>query len=164
LTISREKLRGITDTATQCTNADIRTCDPNASYIKDRDFQALPLGGNLVAEASAEFRFPVYGDFLAALFVDGGYLAQNTDKTLPKSQAAVTPGIGVRYLSPVGPIRVDVGWNPIKSEKLTVITEDTVAGRTQLITLPQSMQRTYAPSGGGFLSHLALHLSIGEAY
>jgi outer membrane protein insertion porin family/translocation and assembly module TamA len=163
LTISREKLRGITDTATQCANADIRTCDPNAPYIKDRDFQALPLGGNLVAEASVEFRFPVFGDFLGAVFVDGGYLAQTTDKSLPKSQAAITPGIGVRYLSPVGPIRVDVGLNPITTEKLTVVTEDTVDGRNQLITLPKSMQRTYSPVSG-FLSRLALHLSIGEAY
>lgn len=163
LTISREKLRGITDTATQCANADIRTCDPNASYIKDRDFQALPLGGNLVAEASVEFRFPLFGDFLGSVFLDGGYLAQTTDKSLPKSQAAVTPGIGVRYLSPVGPIRVDVGLNPITTEKLTVVTEDTVNGQNQLITLPKSMQRTYSPVSG-FLSRLALHLSIGEAY
>jgi len=164
LTIAPGKLRG-TDSLGHpiCTAVDISTCDPNAAYVKDRDFDARPLGGNIIAEASVEFRFPVYGDILGAVFVDGGYLAQTTDKTLPRSKTAITPGIGGRYLSPVGPIRVDIGWNPIRSEKLVVITEDTVGGQRKLVTLPNSLKRTYAP-GGGFLSHLTLHLSIGEAY
>jgi hypothetical protein len=165
LTISQNKLRGLSTAvpdSLQCTGP-ITSCDPNASFIRTRDFDARPLGGNMVAEASAEFRFPVYKDFMGAVFVDGGYLAQNTDKSLPKSKAAITPGIGGRYLSPAGPIRVDLGWNPVRSEKLSVVTEDTTGGVRRLVTLPVTLKRNYAPSGG-FLSHLTLHLSIGEAY
>jgi hypothetical protein len=85
--------------------------------------------------------------------------------SLPRSKAAVTPGFGVRYLSPVGPIRVDFGINPGLSETLPVVTEDVVNGQTRLVTLDQ--KRVYHPVRGGFngvLDRLTLHLSIGEAF
>jgi outer membrane protein insertion porin family len=157
LTISPLKLRG--DTLCPATTA-LSACDPNAAHVADRDFNPRPLGGNMIAEASVEFRFPILGDFLGAVFVDGGYLAQNIDKDdLPKSRTAITPGIGARYLSPVGPIRVDIGWTPNRAETLTVITQDPTT--RELVTL--ATKRRFAPSGG-FMSHLTLHLSIGEAY
>jgi len=42
---------------------------------------------------------------------------------LVRGTGAITPGIGVRYLSSVGPIRVDLGFNPSRSENLAVVTE-----------------------------------------
>ena len=47
----------------------------------------------------------------------------------------------MRYLSPAGPIRVDIGINPITQETLPVVTEDIVNGRTTLVTL--NLPRTY---------------------
>jgi outer membrane protein insertion porin family/translocation and assembly module TamA len=163
LTIGAEKLRGI-DPATGdtiCNAADIRTCDPQAAHVKDRDFEPRALGGNIIAEASVEFRFPVYGDFLGAVFVDGGYLSQSANDSLPKSRAAITPGFGVRYISPVGPIRVDLGINPVRYEDLQVITEEGTGTARRLVQL--NTKRRYS-TGNGFLSRLTLHMSIGEAY
>jgi outer membrane protein assembly factor BamA len=37
---------------------------------------------------------------------------------------AWTPGVGIRYTSPIGPIRVDVGYNPAGSERLAVVTTE----------------------------------------
>jgi outer membrane protein insertion porin family/translocation and assembly module TamA len=138
-------------------------CDPNAPNLKDRDFEPRPLGGNLVLEASVEARFPVWQDLLGAVFVDAGMVRQATNPTLPRSKAAITPGFGVRYRSPVGPIRADIGINPGRSESLPVVTEKIVNGQRTLVTLQQ--RRTYAPaSGGGLLNRMVLHLSIGEAF
>jgi outer membrane protein assembly factor BamA len=165
LTIPAAKLLQI-DTTAACTPATITQCNPDLGS-NDRDFDPRPLGGNLLAEGSVEFRFPLFANFIGATFVDMGFLSQNTNAALPKSKAAITPGFGVRYLSPVGPIRVDVGINPVLREKLPVVTEDIANGGEGLVTL--TTRRTYSPAGSGrglnqILSRLTLHLSIGEAF
>jgi outer membrane protein assembly factor BamA len=146
-----------------CTSGtDVTTCDPNAG-LKDRDFEPRPLGGNFVVEGSVEARFPVWRDLMGAAFVDAGMVRQRTNSALPKSRAAITPGFGVRYRSPVGPIRADIGFNPGGTESLPVVTENVVNGQKTLVTLQQ--RRNYSPSGGGgILKRMVLHLSIGEAF
>jgi len=147
-----------------CTSGtDVTACDPNAGNLKDRDFEPRPLGGNFVAEGSVEARFPAWRELIGAVFVDAGLVQQKTNPTLPRRRAAITPGFGVRYHSPVGPIRADIGLNPGTTESLPVVTESIVNGQKTLITLQQ--HRSYAPSkGGGLLNRVVLHLSIGEAF
>lgn len=149
-----------------CTpEVDITLCDPNAATIVRTDFEPRPLGGNFVTESSVEFRFPIWRQVVGAVFADGGYVSQKTSPDLPKSRAAVTPGFGIRYRSPVGPIRVDFGINPGRAEELPVVTEETVDGVTRLVTL--SKRRQFSVGGNGFrgiLDRLTLHLSIGEAF
>jgi outer membrane protein assembly complex protein YaeT len=147
-----------------CTlGTDVTACDPNATGLKDRDFEPRPLGGNFVAEASVEARFPVWQQVMGAVFVDGGMVSQRTNPALPRRRAAITPGFGVRYRSPVGPIRADIGFNPGTTESLPVVTENIVNGQKTLVTLQQ--RRIYAPfKGGGILKRMVLHLSIGEAF
>jgi outer membrane protein insertion porin family len=147
-----------------CTSGtDVTACDPNAGNLKDRDFEPRPLGGNFVVEGSVEARFPVWRDLIGAAFVDAGLVQQKTNPTLPRRRAAITPGVGVRYHSPVGPIRADIGLNPGATESLPVVTENIVNGQKTLVTLQQ--HRTYSPTkGGGILNRIVLHLSIGEAF
>ena len=143
----------------------ITECDPNSAAYTDSDFQPRPLGGNTVAEASVELRFPVWKMLTGAAFIDAGIVSQNIDPTLPRSRAAVTPGFGVRYRSPVGPIRVDIGINPGRAELLPVISEEIVNGERRLVRL--NARREYAVARGGFmgvLDRMVLHLSIGEAF
>lgn len=162
LTIPAARLRN-NDSSAAC-QADIVRCDPGAS--PHRDFTPRPLGGNRLLEGSIEYRFPVYGDFLGAVFLDGAYLSQNASPQLPRSKAAITPGFGVRYKSLVGPVRVDVGIKPSTTEDLPVVTQDIQAGNGSIVRLNQRRQYS-SVSGSGFgalLSRLTLHLSIGEAY
>jgi outer membrane protein insertion porin family len=147
-----------------CTSGiDVTSCDPNALNLKDRDFEPRPLGGNFVVEGSIEARFPVWQDLVGAAFVDAGMVSQRTNPALPRRKAAITPGFGVRYRSPVGPIRADIGFNPGSTESLPVVTENIVNGQKTLVTLQQ--RRTYSPArGGGIFNRMVLHLSIGEAF
>jgi outer membrane protein insertion porin family len=143
----------------------ITDCDPNSVAFQDEDFQPRPLGGNTVAEANVELRFPVWRQLSGAVFIDAGVVTQNIDRSLPGSRAAVTPGFGVRYRSPVGPIRVDIGINPGRAEQLPVISEEIVDGERRLVRL--NTRREYAVARGGFtgvLDRMVLHLSIGEAF
>jgi outer membrane protein insertion porin family len=162
LTVPISKLQTNDSLNVACTSgADVTTCNPGV--LLDRDFEPRPLGGNFIVEGSIEARFPVWRDLIGAAFVDAGLVRQKTDLTLPTRRAAITPGFGVRYRSPVGPIRADIGFNPGTTESLPVITENIVNGQRTLVTL--QTRRTYAPSGGGgFLKRMVLHLSIGEAF
>lgn len=162
LTIPASRLRRHDPDCTE--DVDITLCDPNAEGVVRTDFEPRPLGGNIVAETSAEFRFPVWGRLMGAVFVDAGYVSQRTNADLPESRAAITPGFGARYLSPVGPIRIDFGINPGRSEDLPVVTEATIDGRKTLVTLAEKRRFNITGGRGGILRRLTLHLSIGEAF
>ena len=163
LTIPIANLQGHDSTNLACTSGtDVTLCNPEAGGLKDRDFEPRPLGGNFLVEGSIEARFPVWRDLSGAAFVDAGMVTQRTTPDLPRRKAAITPGFGFRYKSPVGPIRADIGLNPGRSESLPVITENIVNGQRTLVRLQQ--RRTYSPTSGGILNRMVLHLSIGEAF
>lgn len=143
------------------TGADVTKCDPNAAKLATRDFDPRPLGGNVLLEGSIEARFPVWRALSGAVFLDGGVVTQKINKALPRRRGAITPGFGVRYRSPVGPIRADIGINPGTTENLPVVTETMVNGVRKLVTLDK--KRSYSP-GRKILDRLVLHLSIGEAF
>ena len=71
--------------------------------------RGFPRGGDAEVVLNAELRTPVYGDIGAVLFVDGGNVfAKASDLDLSRLRGSV--GFGARYRSPIGPIRVDVGF------------------------------------------------------
>src|SRR5262249_11298852 len=67
-----------------------------------------PIGGMSLVEGSAELRFPLFGDLGAVLFVDTGNVFHSPfTYRLDDLRYAVGPGI--RYNTPVGPFRLDLG-------------------------------------------------------
>jgi outer membrane protein insertion porin family/translocation and assembly module TamA len=168
----------------------IRFCDPNTArdsvakdgvypIVGDDKFTARPLGGTSLLEGSVEYRFPLplVKSLQGAAFVDGGVLGErvlnplegvSTLADLVHGTGAITPGIGIRYISPVGPIRIDLGFNPSRAEKLAVVTELIENGKRTIIPLetPRLYSATGSSAGGfrGFVNRLTLHLSIGQAY
>jgi outer membrane protein insertion porin family len=74
----------------------------------------IPIGGNSMLAMSAELRANLFGKLGGVLFVDAGNVwADSLDYDLRDLRYAIGPGL--RYLTPVGPIRFDVGFqlNPI---------------------------------------------------
>ncbi len=65
-----------------------------------------PIGGTSIDAATVEFRQRVFGDFGAVAFVDAG---QVSDSNIPfDGTPRVGVGVGVRYYTPIGPVRLDV--------------------------------------------------------
>jgi outer membrane protein assembly complex protein YaeT len=73
------------------------------------DKDGFPIGGNALVIFNAELRMPVAGGLGVVGFIDtGNVFARAGDINLTELRSAV--GFGVRYKSPVGPIRVDLGF------------------------------------------------------
>jgi outer membrane protein assembly complex protein YaeT len=72
-----------------------------------------PVGGRSLVETSVELQHPVTESIEAAVFLDGGQLSLDS-WDFPFGDLRYGTGFGARYRSPVGPLRVDVGF-PIQS-------------------------------------------------
>jgi outer membrane protein insertion porin family len=71
--------------------------------------QGFPRGGNAVLLMNGELRVPVTTNLGAALFLDGGNVYERiTDFGLGDVRGSY--GFGVRYRSPLGPVRFDLGF------------------------------------------------------
>jgi len=97
-------------------DADICTFDPATSrYIGatlldlgGKDHTIAPLGGRSIFVLNADYRFPIAGPFGGTLFADAGNVFAGTKVRLDRLRFGV--GAGLRYVSPVGPIRLDIGY------------------------------------------------------
>lgn len=72
------------------------------------DQDDFPRGGHGVVILNAEVRVPVRGGLGAVAFIDGGNVFRTVDD-IDLSELRGAVGFGLRYRSPVGPIRVDLG-------------------------------------------------------
>ncbi len=84
----------------------------------------LPIGGHSMLEGSSEVRLPLVGKFGGVAFLDYGNVWSNSwDVSLRDLRYDVGPGL--RYLTPIGPARVDVGYqlNPIPNLKVNGVPE-----------------------------------------
>jgi outer membrane protein assembly factor BamA/autotransporter translocation and assembly factor TamB len=74
-----------------------------------RDLDGLPIGGAKLIVLNQEARFPVYRWAHAIAFVDAGEIFRR-DEPFSWSELKVGYGLGARFDTPVGLLRVDVGF------------------------------------------------------
>jgi outer membrane protein insertion porin family len=67
------------------------------------------VGGNGLLIANLEYRFPIAGPIGGTLFADFGNLWADW-RSINVAEGKPGIGTGVRYSSPIGPIRVEVGY------------------------------------------------------
>lgn len=128
-----------------------------------------PIGGNGLFESSVELRWNFITDFVLAAFVDGGLVT-----TEPLFQGAdwgkaffLGVGLGLRWRSPIGPLRADVAWRlpmvggPLERTDVDVRKVYIPPDDGCFVTPQRPQSATYA---GAPLNLCALHFSIGEAF
>lgn len=141
------------------------TCD--ASPLGDDAFRARPTGGTTVLEGNVEARFPLSPTFQGAVFADFGQVWDTgADRSLENIRA--TPGFGIRYLSPIGPLRVDLAYRPYGGEALPVVTNSITLTSTgwesneSLVALGTPVLFDDSPATS--LRRWQFHISIGQAF
>jgi translocation and assembly module TamA len=118
----------------------------------------VPVGGNGLADGSAELRFGITGNLGAAFFVDAGAVSDASavptewQTVLDATAFQWASGVGLRYHTPFGPLRLDVG---VRLPEFWSTTPSAFP----------AVPYTFYPDGTPHREPIvAVHLSLGEAF
>jgi outer membrane protein insertion porin family len=132
----------------------IDTTNPGNTPIPDGQVSYSPIGGNLLGVGNVELRLPspVFGRvFRWVMFVDAGML---WDRYQGSPELRVTPGVGLRLVTPLGPVRLDVGYNGYAQQPgaLYLSKNDAVV----------RIRDSYTPSGNP--DRFVFHFAVGQPF
>jgi outer membrane protein insertion porin family/translocation and assembly module TamA len=155
--------------AAGCTDATIAdgSCDP--AGVPGNELFPRPVGGSSVIEGNVELRIPLRKQLGAVAFLDGAYVGVAGIESPARGKGAVTPGVGLRYRSPLGVLRLDVGLRPVGHEMLPVVAvAPDGAGGQRIVRL--ATEKSYSPvdPSPGTLRNigrrLVVHFAMGQAF
>jgi outer membrane protein assembly factor BamA len=156
-------------------------------------FRVIPSGGNTLALAGAELRWraPMLDDIVQFVaFLDGGATWNRESELggLRIDRLRWTPGVGVRVNTPIGPVRLDVGYANYAPDRGPAFIDSpfepdfakrplfcvspgnrlpvTFSQDSTVVTQADGPCRdTFTPAKpGGFWRRLTLHFSLGQAF
>lgn len=155
------------------------TCDPRT--LDDGRLTSNPTGGSRLLEGNVEVRFPFSSaDWQGTLFLDFGQVWSD-DGALEPARLEWAPGMGVRYFTAIGPLRLDLAYRLSGGDEQRVLTSgirpyDSAvdhdaaklaaapgfvrSGRLEILPHPV----LYGESAAWSLSRVQLHLSLGQVF
>jgi outer membrane protein insertion porin family len=152
---------------------DVRRMDPGPGewgINAEGDTIARPrssaTGGTRVVVGSVEVRTPspVFSEIMRlGFFVDGGQVwAPETRDVVPPLR--LTPGLGLRFITPVGPIRVDAAYNPygIQQGRLFLVDEQNNLRRRSRDFPDPVLDEAVIPRR--FRDRIQIHFAVGNAF
>ena len=77
-------------------------------------------GGFTLANLSVEANFPIYQNFKGAIFSDNTMISENQGIWKFNNNVISSVGLGFRYMTPIGPFKIDMGFNVKKTSKNAV--------------------------------------------
>lgn len=142
----------------------VEKTNPEGEY----DAEPMPIGGNGLFSGSAEARYELRKGLILATFVDTGFVTtEDVQFNRPSyftDNLLWAVGVGARYITPVGPVRLDLAYRLPFGPPLRVYD----APNADLNYLPSQgcfgFGQTSDSYGGAPEGVCALHLSIGEAF
>jgi outer membrane protein insertion porin family len=73
------------------------------------DYRRVAVGGNGLFVFNLDYRFPLAESLGGTVFVDAGNVWADW-QDIDLGEVKFGAGVGLRYLSPIGPLRLEVGW------------------------------------------------------
>lgn len=132
-------------------------------YVTDTTFRTVstsPTGGNTVVTANFELRLatPILPERMRlGLFVDAGQVWERGDTLSPISGLRITPGLGLRFVTPLGPVRLDAAYNDYAPEPGPLYLER----GTTLTVYRNSYQ---PPRPASFWRRITVQFAVGQAF
>jgi outer membrane protein insertion porin family len=170
-----------------CLPEEVAALSCSAAGLSERFFSARPTGGTRLVEGNVELRVALWGPLGGAAFVDFGRV-WDPDNRVGESETVLTPGVGLRYTTPIGPIRIDLGYRGTPVRDVPVVTsqvrpfdssvddpndrigagqapEDVLEWvRLKDLALLDPLVRFRGGEGTPWWRGLQLHFSIGQAF
>jgi outer membrane protein assembly factor BamA len=130
------------------------------------DATGFPIGGNALFFNTFELRFPLFGPNISGVFFHdmGNIYTKLGDVSLAYKQpgngnfnyAVQAPGFGIRYKTPLGPVRVDFSY---------ALNPTAYQGYSSSLTIQQLLNcASGCTSSSQRLSHFNFSFSIGQAF
>ena len=143
----------------------VDTRDTNAFKVTGTDttitkVETAPTGGNALFVANVELRVPspiLPERVQLAGFVDAGEVYIRQRDILSLRSMRVTPGLGFRIVTPLGPVRMDVAYNGYAPESGVLWLSD---GKN----LTRARDSFQQPRPATFLRRLLVQFAIGQAF
>lgn len=87
-------------------------CPPLGNFVDEKGAtQWVAQGGKSMFNINLELRVPVHKKLMhAVLFQDFGALEEDVHTLMEPKKPLAATGIGLRYRTPMGPLRFDIGW------------------------------------------------------
>lgn len=125
-----------------------------------RDVTAAPTGGNTAVIMNAELRLPspvLPQRMRLGVFVDVGQVWERREELVRIGDMRVTPGAGVRFTTPLGPVRIDAAYNGYQPQQGPLLFQTDSIVR---------IRDSYPPVGSkkGFWSHIVWQFAVGQAF
>lgn len=126
-----------------------------------RDLRTSPTGGSSALVFNAELRAPspVWRSRMQiTVFLDVGQVWDRPQGVyFSLSSLRLTPGIGLRFVTPLGPVRVDAGYNGYQPERgaLYFETDTTITRIREVYSVPRSRS---------FFGRWTLHFAVGPTF
>lgn len=147
-----------------------------------RERRIVPRGGTALVVANLEYRHALPGlsqQLQLALFVDAGNVWETQSGGFRRGDMRATPGAGLRIGTPLGPFRLDVGYQPYppRAGRALYFTPGSSGniycaspgntvdiariGSSDIFSCPESFRPAKAT---GVLSRLVFHFGLGQAF
>jgi outer membrane protein assembly complex protein YaeT len=122
-----------------------------------------PTGGNTVIILNAELRLPspIFAQRMRlGLFVDAGQVWERGEERVTLQNIRVTPGAGVRFSTPLGPVRIDAAYNGYQTERGPLLFQNDSAGTVIQI------RPSYPPlrAQKSFWQKMVIQFAVGQAF
>ncbi len=144
---------------------DVSGPTPDTTFYNVR---AAPTGGNSVVVLNAELRLPspIFAQRMRlGLFVDVGQVWERGEQLRAVRGLRVTPGAGLRFTTPLGPVRIDAAYNGSAAEPGPLYVQNNTDKSLTLLLRPDSTVVTYQPvRPSSFWRLLVLQFAVGQAF
>jgi len=122
-----------------------------------------PTGGNTAIILNAELRFPspiLSQRMRLGVFVDAGQVWERGEELVSIRGMRITPGAGVRFATPLGPVRIDAAYNGYPAERGPLLYQP--AAPAPIFVLRNSYPPLRAQKT--FWQKVVIQIAVGQAF